>query len=111
MEDGRWTMNYRSEPIVYVYRLSSVVHRPEKVLMQPPLARPELTTLRRLRPWLAGAVIALVLLFFARAVANEWGEITRYNWAVQPGWLAAGLVLTLARGPLILAGWRMLLAR
>jgi uncharacterized membrane protein YbhN (UPF0104 family) len=66
---------------------------------------------RRVRLLLQLLIVGLILVFFARAVAREWDEIQRYQWQVQPGYLLAGIGLTIARGPVILAGWRAVLAR
>src|SRR4051794_10271402 len=65
----------------------------------------------RLRALAQVIIAGLVLVFLGRAVAREWDTVRSYQWQVQPLWLLAGAALTLARGPVILAGWRAVLAR
>jgi uncharacterized membrane protein YbhN (UPF0104 family) len=78
----------------------------------PPLARlGGLLRRRRVRALLQVLIVGLILLFFARAVAREWDDIRAYQWQVQPGYLLAGIGLTILRGPVILSGWRAVLAR
>ena len=66
---------------------------------------------RRVRALAQLIIVGLILVFFLRALAREWDAIQTYQWQVQPGYLLAGVALTLARGPVILAGWRGVLAR
>src|SRR5215204_5598558 len=66
---------------------------------------------RRVRALAQLIVVGLILVFFIRALAREWDAIQAYQWQVQPWYLLAGAALTLARGPVILAGWRGVLAR
>ncbi len=66
---------------------------------------------RRVRTGLQLLIVGLIAVFFARAIARDWDDIRQYQWQVQPGYLLAGIGLTIVRGPVILAGWRAVLAR
>jgi hypothetical protein len=77
-----------------------------------PLARVgSLLRNRRVRTGLQLLIVGLIAVFVVRAVAREWDDIRRYEWQIQPGYLLAGIGLTILRGPVILAGWRAVLAR
>lgn len=87
---------------------------PPAASLAPPTLPARLSRLlrnRRGRAMLQVLIVGLIAVFFARALALEWDEIRRYQWQVQPGYLLAGIGLTIGRGPVILAGWRAVLAR
>ena len=56
-------------------------------------------------------IIGLILLGFGVAVAREWDQVQHYRWQVAPAYLLGGILLTMARGPVVLEGWREVLAR
>ncbi len=62
--------------------------------------------IRRIAQW---AVIALIAVFFARTLWNQWPDIQAHEWHINPGYLVLGLALILARGPLICLAWRAIL--
>src|SRR5437868_13026552 len=49
--------------------------------------------------------VALVVLFFALALLSQPPQILRYNWALDPTYLALAFVLLLLRGPVVVYGW------
>ena len=84
---------------------------PASPIVAPPISVPGLLANRRLRALVQVAVTGLVLFFLGRAVVREWDAVRDYSWQVQPLYLLAALGLTVARGPVILAGWWAVLAR
>jgi hypothetical protein len=59
--------------------------------------------IRRIAQWV---VVALIAVGFASAIWKEWPKIQAHQWQITPGYLILGVVLLLARGPLICVAWR-----
>jgi len=48
------------------------------------------------RRWITAIVALLVLAALAVALARGWDSVSRFDWQLQPAWLALGVVLVLA---------------
>ena len=65
----------------------------------------------RVRRWAQVAITALVLLFFGLALYDLAPRFASYAWRLEPGWLVFAFVLLVARGPLPVWGWWLIMQR
>lgn len=57
------------------------------------------------RAWLQALVIAIILAFWARVIANNWQQLLAYPWDLSWGWWIAALLLLLAQVFLLATIW------
>lgn len=72
----------------------------------PPAARRRLTQARRVTQI---AVLALIAAGLTYTLWKMWPDIRAYPWHINGGYLLAGLILLLLRGPVICFAWREIL--
>ena len=65
----------------------------------------------QVRRWAQVIVTLLVLFFFGLALYEIWPQLASYQWHVEPGWLVLALGILVARGPLSVWGWWLILRR
>jgi uncharacterized membrane protein YbhN (UPF0104 family) len=65
----------------------------------------------RVRRWAQIAITLLILVFFGLALYDLAPKIASYEWRLEWGWLLLALVLLVARGPLPVWGWWLIMQR
>lgn len=65
----------------------------------------------RVRRWAQIAIILVILVFFGLALYDIAPRLASYEWRLEPGWLVLALVLLVARGPLPVWGWWLIMQR
>ena len=77
-------------------------------------------TASEIRQWLATpkvrrtaqvVITVLIVAFFALAIYDLGPKFANYDWQLEPGWLVVALVVLVARGPLPVWGWWLILRK
>lgn len=65
----------------------------------------------RARRWLQGIVIAIVLLFLARALYDLSPRLLAYDWQWNPWYMGLAFALLIMRGPVPVYGWQQIVRK
>ncbi|MGA7732699.1 MAG: lysylphosphatidylglycerol synthase domain-containing protein [Chloroflexia bacterium] len=65
----------------------------------------------RVRRWAQIVITLLILVFFGLALYDLAPKVAAYEWRLEWGWLLLALVLLMARGPLPVWGWWLIMQR